>query len=126
LDEAQRAGAVQTHKLLSVTTVGFDAITGADRDQRRSDDVACDTQAREQPQQLKAAGAGLVADRQAIGPAEALDEAADRALGRLDALHLRLAARRRQNGGDDRELVHVQGDPQTHVCECGRANVRHG
>ena len=44
----------------------------------------------------------------------------------LDPLHLGRAARRRQRRGDDRELMHIQRDPQTHIRGRGRANVRHG
>ena len=126
LHERQLAGAIQAHELLGVAPVGLDAITGTHGHQRRRDHVARHTQASEQPQQVKAARPGLVADGKTVGPAEAIDEAADRPLGVLDALHLRAATDRRQRRGDDRVLVHVQGDPQAHLLRGGRANVRHG
>ena len=79
-----------------------------------------------QPEQLKAAGSGLVADGQPVGAAETLDEAAESALGRLKAMHLVLTADRRQDRGDDRERVNIQSDPQPHIGGSGRSNVRHG
>jgi hypothetical protein len=126
LHEAESPGSVQPHKLLGIAAVGLDTVARADGDQRRRDDVARDPDPCQQSQQLKAAGPGLITHRQPIGAAEAIDEAADRALGRLDALDLGLTAGWRQDRGDDRELVHVQGDPQAHIRRRRRANVRHG
>ena len=36
------------------------------------------------------------------------------------------AARRRQDRRNDRELVHIQSNPQTHTRRLGEDNVRHG
>jgi hypothetical protein len=125
-DEAQLAGAVEPDQLLRVAAVGLDAITGTHRDQRRRDHIARHAEPAEQPQQVIAARAGLVADRQSLGAAEAIDQPADRALGVLDPPDLRRPAGRRQRRDDNRVLVHIQRDPQTHIRGRGRANVRHG
>jgi hypothetical protein len=125
--EAQQPGAIEPDELLGVAAVGLDPVTGADRDQRRRDHVTRDRDARQQPPQREPARARLVADRQARRPAEPVDEATNRALGRLDPRHLRLAARRRQRRGHDRELMNIQADPHTHVGGRDRSgNVRHG
>src|SRR5215217_2540021 len=81
-DVAQQGAAVQRDELLGVAAVGLDAVAGADRDQRRGDDVARHTDRSQQPPQRESAGPGLVADREAGGSAEPLDEPADRLLGR--------------------------------------------
>jgi hypothetical protein len=124
--EAQQSRAVQRDELLGVTAIGLDAITRAHGHQRRRDDIAGHSDRRQQPPQRVAAGPGFIADGQALGSAEAVDEATDRALRRLDSRHLRLTAGRRQRRGDDRQLVHIKTDPQTHVGGRERGNVRHG
>jgi len=124
-DETQLARAIQAHELLGVAAVGLDAIAGAHRHQRRRDHVARDTEAPEQPEQVIAAGPGLVGDSEPAGPAKPVDEPADRAFAALDALNLRRPARRRQRRGHDRVLVHIQRHPQAHLRGRGRANVRH-
>jgi hypothetical protein len=127
MHEPQQPSAVQADELLGVTTVGLDPVAGAHRHQRRRDHVARHPHRRQQPPQREPTRAGLIADRHALGPAQSVDEATDRALGRLDPRHLGLAARRRQRRGNDRELVHVQADPQTHVGGMqASGNVRHG
>lgn len=90
-DVGERAGAVEHEQLLGVAAVGLDAVARADRHERGGDHVAGDADRREQPQRLVTAGAGLVADREAVGPAEALDERAQRALGVRDLLEPQLA-----------------------------------
>ena len=90
-------GAVEPDELLRVPPVGLDPVAGADRDQRRRDHVARRPRARvSSRQQLEPARPRLVADRQPLRAAQPVDEPADRRLGRLDLLHLRLPARRRQ------------------------------
>jgi hypothetical protein len=125
-DEAQLTGPVETHELGGVATVGLDAITGANGNQRRGDHIAPHTDPRQQPQQVKPARPGLIGDRQPVRATEPTDQPPNRPLGRLDALHLRLAAGRRQRRRDDRELVDIERDPQTHIRGRVRANVRHG
>jgi hypothetical protein len=124
--EPQHPAAIKGHQLLRVTTVGLHLVAGADRDQRRRDHVTRDPQPPQQPVQLKPAGPGLIADRQPVGTAELLDQPAHRLLGRLDPRHLRLAAGRRQRRDNDRQLVHIEADPQTHIRGLVGANVRHG
>jgi len=68
-----------------------------------------------QPQQVETAGAGFVADGQAVRTAQAADGAPDGALGRLNPLELRLPDRGRQHRSHNRELMHIQGDPQAHI-----------
>ena len=63
---------------------------------------------------------------QPVRAALALDEPAHRALGVLDALDLRRAARRRQHPGHQRVLVHVEDDELAHHLGRDRANVGHG
>ena len=80
-----------------------------------------------QPPQRKSARSSLVADGPAHGSAEAVDEAADRLLRRLDPADLGLAADRWQGRSDDRELVDIEAHPQTYVGGFNRGdNVRHG
>lgn len=124
--EAQLAAAVEPHELLGVTPIGLDPIAGADWDQRRRDHVTRDPQLAEHTQQVKPARARLIADRQALRAAETLDEPADSDPRRLDLLHLRLPTSRRERRGDDRELMHIQRNPQTHISGRSRDNVRHG
>ena len=76
--------------------------------------------------QVEPARPGLVADRQTLAAAKPLDEAAQGYPRGLDLGDLRLAARRRQHGGDDRELVHVKRDPQTYIFGRVRVNIGHG
>jgi hypothetical protein len=125
-DEDELAGAEQPDQLLRVAAVGLDPVAGADRHQRRRDHVAADADPGQQPQQVEPARARLVADRQPVRAAEPVDEPADRALGRLDPVQLRGPARRRQRRRDDRELMHIERDPQPHLGRLIRANVRHG
>jgi hypothetical protein len=74
--------------------VSLDPVTGADRDQRRRDHVAPDPELGQQPQQIKPARSGLVADRQTLRAAESIDEPPDRCSRGLELLHLRQAAPR--------------------------------
>ena len=127
LHEGQLAGAAQAHELLRVAAVGLDAIPGADRDQRRRDNVARHPETGQQPVQVEPAGPGLVTDRQTLGAAEPVDEPADRPLGRLDPVQLRLTATRRQRRSDDRQLVLIDRHPQADITSVDRrCNVRHG
>jgi len=126
LDEGELAGAVEAHELLGVAAVGLHPITCSDRHKRRRDHVAGDADPRQQSQEVIAAGPGLVGDGQAIGPAEAVDEATHGALGVLEAGDLGRSARRRQHTGHERVLVRVEGDPGANLGRGGRANVRHG
>jgi hypothetical protein len=116
---------VQPHQLLGVATVGLDPVAGADGYQRGRDDIAGDLESREQPEQVKSAGPGLITDRQPGRTAEPVDESADRALGRLDPFDRHRAARRRQRRGHDRELVHVQRNPHTDIGGRVRGDIRH-
>ena len=116
----------QPHQMLGVTAIGLHAIPGTDGHQRRRDDVARDADSRQQPQQVKPAGPRLIAGREALRASQAVDEPADRPLGCLDPMNLWLAARWRQRRRDDRELMHVERDPQANIHRGGRANVRHG
>jgi len=126
LHVGQLPAAVKPHELLRVTTVGLDPVTGADRDQRRRDHIARDPELGQQPEQIKPARTGLVTDRQPVRTTEPIDEPTDRRPGRLDLLHLGLSACRWQRRGNNRKLVHVKADPQTHIHGRGRDNVRHG
>jgi transposase len=68
----------------------------------------------------------LITNREPPRAAQALEEPPDRLLRRLNPMQLHHAASRRQRRGDDRQLVHIQRDPQTHINGRDRANVRHG
>jgi hypothetical protein len=50
LDERQLAGAIETHELLGVATVGLDPVTGPDGHKRRRDHVAGDADPPKQPE----------------------------------------------------------------------------
>ena len=56
LNEAQLASAIEPHQLLRIPPVSLDPVAGADRDQRRRDDVARDPKTRQQPVQIEPTG----------------------------------------------------------------------
>ncbi len=124
--EEELPGAVEAHQLLGVTAVGLYPISGADRYQRGRDHVAGHPHCVQQPIELKAAGPGLVGDRQGSGIARPLDEATYRSLGVLQAAHLWGAAAARQHPCDERVLVDVEDDPLVDIGGGGGANVWHG
>ena len=126
VDEGQLAGAVETHQLARVAAVGLDPVARAHRGERGGDDVAGDADRSEQPVELVAARAGLVADGEPARVAESLHEAADGFLAVLELDEFDLAALRGQDASGDRVLVHVQRDERV-GCLRGsvRANVRH-
>jgi hypothetical protein len=126
LDERQLAGAIETHDLLGVATVGLDPVTGPDGHKRRRDHVAGDADPPKQPEKVIAARARLVGDGQPIGPTEPVDEPAHRALGVLEPGDLRRASRCPQHARHERVLVHVEHDPLVDIGRRDRANVRHG
>ncbi len=127
LNIGQLAGAEEPHELLRVAAVGLDPVASTNGHQRWRDHLASHADTTQQPQQVKPTGPSLVTDRQALWTTETIDEPADRLLGRLDPLHLGLAAHRWQRRGNDRELMHIKADPQTHIGGSKRSgNVRHG
>jgi hypothetical protein len=86
-DGDQLAGAVQPGQAPAVAPVGLDLVAGCSGDERGRDHLAGDSLAVQQPGQLVAGRAGLVADPQAAGFGEAAEE---RQHGRLvvgDLLH---------------------------------------
>ena len=126
--EAERAGAVKDEQLAGVAAVGLDAPAGLAGGERGSDDVAGDTDLGQQAMGGVPARAGLVADDETLGPAEALDEPAKGALGvgDLDQLEPAVAGVFGLRGGDDRALVDVEGAADADLGGRNRANVRHG
>jgi hypothetical protein len=64
---------VQAGELHRIPTVGFDSVSSAPWNQCRGDDIAGNTEVREEPVELKAAGASLVAATQ-LTPALQLGE----------------------------------------------------
>lgn len=110
--EGKRAGAMQPQQLLGVAAVGLHPAARLARGERGGDDVAGDPDRGEQPIGRVAAGAGLVADHQALGLAEALDQPAQVALGvgDLDQLEPSLAGIVGLEGGDDRARARLTRD----------------
>jgi hypothetical protein len=76
-DSDQLTGAVQPGQPPAVTPVGLDLVAGCPRDQRRGDHLAADSHALQQPGQLEAGRAGLVAGSQPAAITQATDEPAD-------------------------------------------------
>ena len=74
MNRGERAGAIEHRELPRVTTVGFDAVTGTARDQRRRDDVTGDVMGRQRALQLEAARPGLVATLYRPLAVQALDK----------------------------------------------------
>src|SRR5487761_2794139 len=60
------------------------------------------------------------------GPSQPIDKPPDRGARGFDLVHIGLPADRWERRGDDRQLVHVKTDPQTHIGGGVGANVRHG
>jgi hypothetical protein len=107
-DRHQLAGAVQPGQPSAVTPVGLDLVTGCLGDQRRGDHLAADPHALEQPGQLEAGRAGLVAGSQPAGIAQAAHEPAHRRLVMTDPIDLGDLLVRLQDSHRDRVSVHVQ------------------
>jgi hypothetical protein len=107
-DGDQLAGAVQPGQPAAVAPVGLDLVAGGSRDERGGDHLAGDPLAVQQPGQLVAGRAGLIADPQAGGFSKAAEE---RQHGRLiagDLLHRRRGSVGQQRGHRDGVAVHVQ------------------
>jgi hypothetical protein len=121
-DGDQLAGAVQARQAAAVAPVGLDLVPGRSGDERWRDHLAGDPLAVQQPGQLIAGRAGLIADPQAAGFGEAAEE---RQHGRLvagDLLHRRRGSIRWQGGDRDGVAVHVQPE----VDRSGVRDLCHG
>jgi hypothetical protein len=79
-DTDQLPGAVQPGQPPAVTLVGLDLVTRRPGDQRRCDHLATHAETVEQPGQLEAGRAGLVAGSQPSGVTKAANEPAHRRL----------------------------------------------
>jgi hypothetical protein len=126
--EAEGAGPMKANELLGVAAVGLHPSSRLARGERGGDDVAGDPDLGEQAIGRIAAGACLVAEDEALGPAQALDEPPQVALGvgDLHQLEAALAGVLGLKGGDDRALVDVEGAADPDIGGRGRTNVRHG
>lgn len=95
MDRRERAGAIKDRKLGGVASIGFDAVTGATRDQRWRDDVTGNAVTRENALQLKPTRAGFVA---ALGGGAGAPQTADEAKNRRDVGAERVQRRRALTG----------------------------
>jgi hypothetical protein len=107
-DGDQFTGAVQPGQAAAVAPVGLDLVAGRSRDERGRDHLAGDPLAVQQPGQLVAGRAGLIADPQALRFGEAAKEGQHGRLVAGDLLHLSRGTSRQQRGHRDGVAVHVQ------------------
>ncbi len=116
-DGDQLAGAVQPRQPAAVPPVGLDPIAGGLGDQRGRDHLAAHVHAVQQPGQVVAGRAGLVAGSQPAGITKTANEPADRRLVVGDPVDHRAL----MVGGKDRHRDGVLVDVQAEV---GRAEMR--
>jgi hypothetical protein len=107
-DGDQFAGPVQASQPSAIAAVGLDLVAGRLGDQRRRDHLTVHAYAIQQPGQLIAGGAGLVAGSQPAWVGEPGHEPADRRLVVGDPIHGRGLVAGAEHGHRDRVPVHVQ------------------
>ena len=109
-DGGELAGTVQPRQAPGVAAVGLDALTGRLRDEGWGDDLAAHPDRGEEPVQLVAGWARLVAGPEPSGVAEPGDEAAHRCLVVEDPLDVGGVGSGMQEGHRDGVLVDVKSE----------------